>query len=198
MGRLWDSFRERFAGVSVPEPEPVTPAPVAAAAQPAPEPEKRFELKRAYTAEPLSSADRAELEEVRNLPGYEILRAIMERTCEGFVSALVNTDPKDKEAVLARHMLAHAAWKHYESVQLQVDAEININRIQREETRQLEAQIEKALNPKMPDLSDPDTLNRLLDPTYVPDSPATEPIDRVTVIQPKDHPTALEQMLAES
>jgi len=195
MGRLWESFRERFAGVTPPEPEPVPPAPQ----EPALVPEKRFEVKRAYTAEPLTNADRSELEEVRNSSGYEVIRAIMERTCEGFVSALINTNPENSDAVLARHKLAHAAWKFYESFQLQVDAEININRIQREETQQLEAQLKNVLNPKMPDLSDPDTLNRLLDPTYVPqpDSPATEPINRV-VTQPKDRPTPLEQMLAES
>lgn len=190
MGKRWDRFVNNFGSRLDEKPEDFN-VPAAVTVDPEPEQEPRFEIKRAYTADPISNDQRRDLAEVREMAGYDVLRIIMERTAEGFVSTLVQTNPKHTEDVLTYHKLAYAAWRYYESFQRQVDYEVSIDAGNRKEQQDLDAVLR---GPKMPDLNDPATLNRLLNPLYVAPEEETE------TIRPEAKPkkeTPLEIMLNE-
>jgi hypothetical protein len=173
MGKLFNDFRTKFANAIAPT------EPVAVKEEPVQELQPRSTIKRAYSAEPLSPEQRDELEEIMGMPGWEVLKTIHERTAEGFVSTLVETPADDEKAVLARHKLVNAAWIFFESVQRQCAFEVGINREARAQMKEIADLLKE---PKMPDLNDPDTLNRLLDPLYRPDEEPVSP--SVKVVRP--------------
>jgi hypothetical protein len=157
MGKMMDRFKaavESWLQAPVPDVQEI--------------PASRFDIKRSYTDEPLTDDDRMDLAEVRGMPGYSVILAILERSAEGFTTNLViSTDPSDESAVLAAHKVAHTAWLLYMSFQKQVEAEIDIVSSQREAVAMENALIEKA--GQKVGLDDPDAARRVQDPTYVPD-----------------------------
>ena len=162
MGKMYEKFKQAVdAWSQAPIPD----------LEPAPPESKRFDIKRSYTDEPITDADRLDLAEVRELPGYNVILAIHERSCEGFTTALVMTDPSDESAVLAAHKVTHTAWILYMSIQKQIETEISIVSSERERIAEEKALIDKALNP-----NDEETAGRVRDPLYMPDIRTTENI----------------------
>ena len=73
------------------------------------DPERRTERTFGVTAE-LKPIQRRNLLNLRNSEVYPDLLDVMEMVCIETESALINTDPANKSAVLENHKMAKAAW----------------------------------------------------------------------------------------
>ena len=158
MGRLWEKFQDKVSdfitGSNTPEPAPSQP-------EPPPPP------MRAYRQEELSDYQRKDLMEIVNLPGYEVLLDLHESTLEGFITYLVETAPEGNDKrVLDLHKLFHAGYLFNRSVQKQVEAYRRIEEAEEQEAKEIKA----ALAARSGDpLEDEATLNKVLNPIFVPD-----------------------------
>lgn len=110
---------------------------------------------RASSPEPLSNRDRQDLVSVREMPGYDIIMKLAEEECESFATELINTNPANKEEVLARHSMTKSAWQFFLRLQKRIEFETN--------------EVAVNLNPAqgVPDLDDPAVLGRLVDPLAI-------------------------------
>jgi len=159
MGRLWDKFAEKVQETFSKKPEVTTPL-----LEPEPQPPMRT-----WRQELLSDEQRHDLEEVVNLPGYEVLQDLWESAHEGFITYLMQISPEDEKKVLAWHKAIHMADLYRKSVEAQVNAYMRLSEAERQEA----ADLKRALLGPSP-VENTETLNRLLDPMFVP-APAETP-----------------------
>lgn len=152
MGSLWEKFKSEWSSAEMPSIVPKV------------EPPTKAKISRAYTMEQLSSEQRQDLEDLFNSDGYEVLQILMQRACEGFTTALLETDPADDKRVLAAHRVAHSAWLFNRSIEKQIEIELELLKAEKLEDRELEKILRKVM--VMPDLNDPDVLASVLDATY--------------------------------
>jgi hypothetical protein len=167
MGRLWAKFQEKISGLASEK----TPEPVKLPAPPAPP-------MRAYRHEILNEEQRRDLMEIVNLPGYEVLLDLHESTLEGFITHLVETAPWETEKVLALHKLVHSGYLFNRSVQQQVSVYKQLDEAENAEAREMQAALVRQTSDP---LSDGTTLNKVLNPLYVPEPPPPKPV----VVHPK-------------
>ena len=157
MGRLWNSFKEKLSGMT----EEVKP--VVAPLQITP--------MRSWKNELLSDEQRRDLEEVVNLPGYEVLQDLAENVLEGFVTFLVQLSPEDPSKVLKAHEMVHAGYLYNKSIQTQVAAYMALAKAELDEAKEIKA----ALLPLEGDpLENSDRMAKLLNPLHVPQLPSQE------------------------
>jgi len=104
-------------------------------------------------AQDLSTADRQDLTSVRTHPGYQVLLNIMEQICQVAETELLRLDPlRYSEAqIAAQQSTARAQRIFFERVQKRIEYEINEN-------------LGIPQPQSQPDLDDPRTVERLLDP----------------------------------
>jgi hypothetical protein len=153
MGKLWDRFKDKLAEMA--ENQNVTVEMVPAQQKPM----------RSWRNELLSDEQRRDLEEVVNLPGYEVLQDLGENVLEGFITYLVQLDPSETQKVLAAHKLVHAGYLFQKSVQTQVSAYMELAKAENEEAAELKAAL---LPPSGNPLDNQDRLAKLLNPIHVP------------------------------
>jgi hypothetical protein len=71
----------------------------------------------------LEPIQRRNLTALRNSEVYDDLLDVMEMVCIEQETELINTDPADESAVLARHKMAKAAWQIFTGVQEKILSE---------------------------------------------------------------------------
>ena len=158
MGKRWQDFQDKVSDF-IAGPAQVEPAPQ--------QPETPPQPMRAYRQEELSDYQRKDLMEIVNLPGYEVLLDLHESTLEGFITYLVETPPEGNDKrILDLHKLVHAGYLFNRSVQKQVEAYKRIEEAEEQEAKEIKA----ALAARSGDpLEDTNTLNKVLNPIYVPE-----------------------------
>lgn len=113
----------------------------------------KFRKKFAPKAQDLTDADRRDLTSIRTHPGYQVLLNVMEQICQVAETELLKLDPVrvTTQQIAAQQSTARAQRIFFERVQKRIEYEIN----------------ESLGVPQThgdPDLDDPRTIERLLDP----------------------------------
>ena len=116
---LFKQFKELWDGVDAPLP----PSPVPETqTETQPEP-LRADIKRSYAPEPLTAQDRRDLAITRSMPGYDVIRKVMEQQCEEAVTKHLNTSPDNEKEIISTFYMAKAAWVFFVKVQKQIEFE---------------------------------------------------------------------------
>lgn len=74
----------------------------------------------------LTDADRATLGSVIRGPGFDVLQRLMEDQVRKFNLKLINTNPANKEDVIANHFLAKSVAQFYMGLMSRLDHELQI------------------------------------------------------------------------
>jgi hypothetical protein len=72
-----------------------------------------------------TEAERRALYQMVQQFGYNVLLDLMHDLCEEEDTRLINTEPANKEEVLAAHVMAKSRWNFFVDVQGKVEQEIN-------------------------------------------------------------------------
>ena len=184
MGKRWEKFKEIVDGA--------VKGMTMAAGVPAQDEPEQLEPMRSWKMEMLNERQREDLEEVVNLPGYEVLRDLYECALEGFITNLVETSPEDKKKVRELHRLVHAAYLFNKSVERQVAVYIKMAEAENEELRAIKAALAQPTGDPLQNIR---VLNRVLNPIHQDDNPP--PSEKARLRATKSIlPTPMDEMLS--
>ena len=184
MGRRWEKFKEIVDGA--------VQGMTMAAGIPAEDEPEQLEPMRSWKMEMLNDRQRQDLEEVVNLPGYEVLRDLYECALEGFITNLVETSPEDWEKVRERHRLVHAAYLFNKSVEKQVAVYMKMAEAENEELRVMKTALAQPVGDPLQNIK---VLNKVLNPIHQEEAPPPSEKTRLRATK-SILPTPMDEMLS--